>query len=306
MNRKQLRYSLLLTLTAFIWGTAFVAQSQATGNVGPFTFNAARLLVGGAALLPCIRLMDRFRGGGAAPGSRRTLLTGGVCCGVVLFAASAFQQAGIQYTTVGKAGFITALYIVAVPLAGALFGRKTGAALWAGVALAVAGMYLLCISGESGVNRGDALCLAGALFFTAHILVIDRFSPLVDGVRMSAVQFFVGGALSLLAMLLFEKPDWHGVLAAWFPILYAGILSSAVGYTLQIIAQKQVNPTLASLVMSLESVFSALAGWVILGQRLSARELTGCALMFAAIVLAQIPKKADGQRVAGAPRAGRG
>ncbi|MBO4883745.1 MAG: DMT family transporter [Clostridia bacterium] len=294
MDRKQLRYSLLLALTALIWGTAFVAQSQATDTVGPFTFNAARLLVGGVVLLPCIRLLDGLRaraGESAAPGSRKALLTGGACCGFVLFAASAFQQAGIGYTTVGKAGFITALYIVLVPLTGVLIGKKVGAALWAGVALAAVGMYLLCMTGETGVNKGDALCFVCALFFTAHILVIDHFSPYVDGVRLSAVQFFVGGGLSFLAMLLFEKPDWASVLAAWFPILYAGVLSSAVGYTLQIIAQKNVNPTLASLIMSLESVFSALSGWLLIGQTLTPVELAGCALMFVAIILAQLPKK---------------
>ena len=296
MNAKQLKYSLLLLLTAMIWGSAFVAQSQAMDSVGPLTFNAARMLVGGVALLPVIRLLDapRRRGGEAAsPGSRRDLLIGGICCGAVLFVASAFQQTGIQYTSVGKAGFITALYIVMVPLAGVLFGRKIGAALWAGVALAVVGMYLLCMTGEAGVNRGDALCLACALFFTAHILVIDRFSPRVDGVRLSCIQFFMAGALSLIGMIAFEKPSWQGVLAAWLPILYAGVLSSSVGYTLQIIAQKNVNPTLASLLMSLESVFSALSGWVILGQGLSGRELAGCALMFAAIILAQLPGKAE-------------
>ena len=296
MEKTQLKYSLLLVLTALIWGTAFVAQSQATGDVGPFTFNAARMLVGCAALLPCIRLLDRLRarsgaGEAAKTGSKATLLLGGACCGAVLFAASGFQQAGIGYTSVGKAGFITALYIVLVPLAGLLLGRKTGAALWAGVALAVAGMYLLCMNGEAGVNKGDVLCLLCALFFTAHILVIDHFSPRVDGVRMSCIQFFVGGVLSLIAMLLFEKPDWPHVLAAWLPILYAGILSSGVAYTLQIVAQKNVNPTLASLIMSLESVFSALSGWLILGQTLTAREFAGCALMFAAIILAQLPRR---------------
>jgi len=194
MDRRQLRFSLLLVLTALIWGTAFVAQSQATDDVGPFTFNAARLLVGGVVLLPCIRLLDRLRARNGEPpaAARGPLLLGGVCCGTVLFIASGFQQAGLAYTTVGKAGFITALYIVLVPLLGALVGRRAGPMLWVGVALAVAGMYLLCMTGEAGVNRGDLLCFACALFFTAHILVIDRFSPMVDGVRMSCLQFFVG------------------------------------------------------------------------------------------------------------------
>ena len=300
-NRRQIIYSLLLLLTAIIWGIAFVTQSMATDSTGPFTFNTGRFFVGGAALLPCIRLIDRIRarqGGESVPaGSRKTLLIGGTCCGVCLFIASSFQQTGIAYTTVGKAGFITAMYIVLVPLIGLFTGRRIGLWLWVSVALAAFGMYLLCITGDFTLGKGDALCMACALFFTGHILTIDHFSPMVDGVRMSCIQFFICGFLSFIAMLIFEKPDLSGILSAWFPILYAGVFSSAVGYTLQIVAQKNVSPTLASLLMSLESVFSALFGWLLLSQALSAQELAGCALMFAAIILSQV--------VANSPRASR-
>lgn len=292
MKAEKLKNSLLLVLVALIWGVAFVAQSEGAKDVGPYTFNAVRMIIGGLVLLPCIKIMDavkekepdapREKGG-------RTLWLGGLCCGAALFLASTLQQVGILYTTAGKAGFITALYIVLVPVLGLLFGRKTGAAVWISVALAVVGMYFLCMTGSLSLGRGEALCMLCALFFAVHITVIDHFSPNVDGVRMSCIQFFVCGGLSVVLMFLFEKPDIHKIVSAWLPILYTGVLSSGVAYTLQIVAQKNVNPTVASLLMSLESVFSALAGWAILGQGLSGRELFGCALLFAAIILAQLP-----------------
>ena len=292
MKAEKLKNSLLLVLVALIWGVAFVAQSEGAKDVGPYTFNAVRMIIGGLVLLPCIKIMDAFRAKEPdAPREKggRTLWLGGLCCGVVLFLASTLQQVGILYTTAGKAGFITALYIVLVPVLGLLFGRKTGAALWISVALAVVGMYFLCMTGSLSLGRGEALCMLCALFFAVHITVIDHFSPDVDGVRMSCIQFFVCGGLSAVLMFLFEKPDIHKIVSAWLPILYTGVLSSGVAYTLQILAQKNVNPTVASLLMSLESVFSALAGWAILGQGLSGRELFGCALLFAAIILAQLP-----------------
>lgn len=292
MKAEKLKNSLLLVLVALIWGVAFVAQSEGAKDVGPYTFNAVRMIIGGLVLLPCIKIMDavkekepnapREKGG-------RTLWLGGLCCGAALFLASTLQQVGILYTTAGKAGFITALYIVLVPVLGLLFGRKTGAAVWISVALAVVGMYFLCMTGSLSLGRGEALCMLCALFFAVHITVIDHFSPDVDGVRMSCIQFFVCGGLSAVLMFLFEKPDIHKIVSAWLPILYTGVLSSGVAYTLQIVAQKNVNPTVASLLMSLESVFSALAGWAILGQGLSGRELFGCVLLFAAIILAQLP-----------------
>ena len=289
---EKLKNRLLLVLVALIWGVAFVAQSEGAKDVGPYTFNAVRMIIGGLVLLPCIKIMDAFRAKEPdAPREKggKALWLGGLCCGVVLFLASTLQQVGILYTTAGKAGFITALYIVLVPILGLFFGRKTGAALWISVALAVVGMYFLCMTGSLSLGRGEALCMLCALFFAVHITVIDHFSPDVDGVRMSCIQFFVCGGLSVVLMFLFEKPDIHKIVSAWLPILYTGVLSSGVAYTLQIVAQKNVNPTVASLLMSLESVFSALAGWAILGQGLSGRELFGCALLFAAIILAQLP-----------------
>lgn len=294
MTAKQMKNSLLLLLVALIWGVAFVAQSEGARDVGPYTFNALRMLIGGLVLLPAIRLMDARRvrlGDERPPMNKNKLIVGGVCCGVMLFLASTLQQVGLLYTTAGKAGFITALYIIIVPLIGLLFGRKNGVALWVSVALAVVGMYFLCMTGGLSLGRGEGLCMLCALFFAVHILIVDHFSPYVDGVRMSCIQFFVCGALSSVLMLWFEKPDGRAILSAWLPLLYTGVLSSGVGYTLQIIAQKDVNPTVASLLMSLESVFSALAGWVILGQSLSARELMGCLMMFAAIILAQLPTR---------------
>ena len=292
MKVVKLKNSLLLVLVALIWGVAFVAQSEGAKDVGPYTFNAVRMIVGGLVLLPCIKIMDAFKvkePAATKQTDKKTLWIGGVCCGVMLFLASTLQQVGILYTTAGKAGFITALYIVLVPIIGLFLGQKTGMALWVSVALAVVGMYFLCMTESMSLGRGEALCILCAIFFAMHIAVIDHFSPHVDGVRMSCIQFFVCGALSAVLMFLFEKPDIQKIVAAWLPILYTGVLSSGVAYTLQIVAQKNVNPTVASLLMSLESVFSALAGWVILGQELSSRELFGCVLLFAAIILAQLP-----------------
>ena len=215
-----------------------------------------------------------------------------MCCGLALGVASCLQQVGIQYTTVGKAGFITALYIVIVPILGLFFHKKVGVKLWVSVVVAILGLYLLCMSGSLRLSWGDFLVLLCALCFSAHIMVIDYFSPRVDGVQMSCLQFFVAGIFSAVLMLAVEGvPDPHAVAISWMPILYTGVLSSGVGYTLQIIGQKGVNPTVASLVLSLESVISVLAGWVILNQSMSAREVLGCVLMFGAIILAQLPER---------------
>ena len=292
----KIRQSLLLLLTAAIWGVAFVAQSAGMDYVGPFTFNCLRSFLGGAVLLPVIFFLDRRqepspgvsrkeRGGGG-----RTLIVGGVCCGLALCLASNAQQIGIQYTTVGKAGFITACYIVIVPLLGLFFGKRVGVTLWGAVLLAVAGLFRLCFAkGAEGINQGDLIMMAASLLFSAHILVIDHFSPLADGVKLSCIQFFVAGILSGIAMVIFEEPRWDQIRAAAAPILYAGIFSSGVGYTLQIVGQKEMNPTVASLILSLESSISLIAGWILLGQSMTLRELSGCGLMFGAIILAQIP-----------------
>ena len=299
MKTGQMRNTLLLFLTAFIWGVAFVAQSVGGEQVGCFTFNGVRSLIGAVVLLLVIAFLDgqkkrelgekEFQ---AQKGDFKTLLLGGVCCGVMLCIASNFQQYGISFTTVGKAGFITALYIIIVPVLGLFMKKKVGAKIWIGVALATAGLYLLCMTSESfSVSKGDLLVLVCAGFFSLHILIIDHFSPKCDGVRLSCIQFFVCGVISMAAAFLLETPNLTTILSGWLPILYAGVMSCGVAYTLQIIGQKNMDPTVASLILSLESVFSVLAGWGLLNQKLSARELFGCVLMFAAILLAQLPEK---------------
>lgn len=292
--KQELKYLPVLALTALIWGVAFVAQSVGGEHVGPFTFNCVRSLLGGAVLLPMIPLLGRLSGNRReenAPADRKNLWLGGVLCGVVLGLASSLQQWALEYASVGKAGFITALYIVIVPVLGIFFHRMPGAQVWLAVVVAVAGLYLLCWSGGAALGPGEWMLFGCSALFSLHILIIDHFSPLVDGVKLSCIQFFVAGLFCAVPTLLFEKPAVSDVLAAWAPILYAGALSCGVAYTLQVVAQKHVEPTLASLTLSLESVFSVLAGWLLLHQTLTARELAGCALVFCAIVLAQLPSR---------------
>ena len=297
MNTLQLRNSFLLLLTAVIWGVAFVAQSVGMDYVGPYTFTCVRSFIGGLFLIPCIALLNRLNPvspGGIRPSNAKSkgqLWIGGVCCGVMLCFASCFQQIGIMYTSVGKAGFITAFYIIIVPLLGLFFKKRCGLFVWLGVALAIVGLYFLCITESLTIQFGDFLIFICAILFSIHILIIDYFTLRVDGVKMSCIQFFFCAILSGIGMLIFEQPSFANILAAWKPILYAGAMSSGVGYTLQIVGQKGMNPAVASLIMSLESVISVIAGWLILGQALSGREIFGCVLMFGAIVLAQLPER---------------
>lgn len=288
---------LLLLITALIWGIAFVAQSVGTDYVGPFTFLASRSLIAGIALLPLVlarrahRKKESDMTGLSAknPKNSRMLWIGGIVCGGALMVASSLQQIGIADTSVGKAGFITAMYIVIVPVLGIFLRKSISFFVWIGVGLATVGMYLLCMTESFSLARGDFFLLLCAVCFSIHILAVEHFSTRVDGVEMSCVQFFTCGILAAIAMLIWEQPSFQTILGAWLPILYAGLLSSGVGYTLQIIAQKNVPSTLASLLMSLESVFSVLAGWLILKETLSVRELIGCALVFVAVILAQLP-----------------
>ena len=287
-----MKNNILLVLTALIWGCAFVAQSVGMDYVGPFTFNTARFLIGAIVLLPVIWFMDRQRKTGAEKGAgQKTLIIGGICCGIALAVASTLQQWGILFTTVGKAGFITAMYIVIVPLLGIFIGKKVRPLIIGCVAIAVVGFYFLCMTESLRLGLGDFLVLLCAIAFSIHILVIDHFSPKVDGVKMSAIQFLTAAIISAVPTLLWEQPVFTEILQAWQPVLYAGIMSCGVAYTLQIIAQKNADPTVASLLLSLESVFSVLAGWVLLGQGLSLKELFGCVLIFCAIILAQLPEK---------------
>lgn len=304
LRSKSLKNSGLLLLTAFIWGVAFVAQKDGMAYVGPFTYNCVRSFIGGAFLLAALPLLDRFRSrdGSFEKGSRKTILIGGTACGLALFVAVNLQQHGIALqpadTNVGKAGFITACYVVIVPVLGLFFGKKSPALVWVGGVVALAGFFCLCLmdgllSGQGlNLGRSDLLLLLCAVAFSVHILVIDRFSPLADGVRLSCVQFFVSGLLGLPCMFLFEHPVLADILDCAVPILYAGVMSSGVAYTLQIVAQKGVHPAVASLILSLESVFSVLAGYVLMpGAKLSGCELFGCALVFAAVVMVQLPPR---------------
>ena len=287
-----MKNNILLVLTALIWGCAFVAQSVGMDYVGPFTFNMARFLIGAIVLLPVIWFMDRQRKTGAEKGAgQKTLIIGGICCGIALAVASTLQQWGILFTTVGKAGFITAMYIVIVPLLGIFIGKKVRPLIIGCVAIAVVGFYFLCMTESLRLGLGDFLVLLCAIAFSIHILVIDHFSPKVDGVKMSAIQFLTAAIISAVPTLLWEQPVFTEILQAWQPVLYAGVMSCGVAYTLQIMAQKNADPTVASLLLSLESVFSVLAGWVLLGQGLSLKELFGCVLIFCAIILAQLPEK---------------
>lgn len=294
---KNLKGSLMLLVAALIWGTAFVAQSTAADSVGSFTFNAARSFIGSLFLALVIIIRSLITRKPIVPpdkkGKKRALLAG-VCCGVVLFAAINFQQFGIAVypdgvASSGRAGFLTAMYVVMVALSGAFSGKKLHPVILTAAGVAMVGMYLLCLSsGLTKIYMGDLLCFICAICFTAHILVIDKFSD-VDGVTMSCLQFFVCSVLSGVAMLIFEKPSLPALAAAWLPLLYTAVMSSGIAYTLQIIGQKDAEPAVASIVMSLESVFAGLGGWIILSEKLSARELFGCVLVFVAVILAQLP-----------------
>ena len=291
MNKTQFRNSLLLLLTSIIWGSAFVAQSVGMDYVEPFTFTFARSIIGGIVLIPCIFLLRMINGNKTkSQFITKNEIIGGICCGIALFAASNFQQFGILHTTVGKAGFITALYVVIVPILGLFMKKRISFMIWFCVVLSVVGLYLLCIpEGSFALSYGDLLVLICAVLFSFHILIIDYFSPKGDGVMISCIQFFVCGILSGIIMLFVENPSMGNLLDAKWSILYAGVLSSGVAYTLQVVAQKGMNPTVASLILCLESVVAVIAGWLILGDALTARELVGCIFMFGAIVLAQLP-----------------
>lgn len=302
MNRVKIRSAALLLLAAFIWGVAFVAQSVGMDYVEPFTFNGSRFLIGGLVLTPLVLIRKKKYEQEEnflkmmleeQKKNRRILWKGGISCGIVLCIAASLQQAGMLYTSVGKAGFITALYIVLVPIWGIFMRKKVSPTVWSGVVLAIAGFYFLCITESFSMNYGDILLFLGALCFSFHILIIDHYAPKADGVALSCIQFWVSGILCTGIAIITETPDINALFQAAVPILYAGILSCGVAYTLQIVGQKHLKPTIASLILSMESVISVLAGWAILGEALTKRQLLGCALVFAAVVLAQVPIKKE-------------
>lgn len=300
MKNQTLKGNLMLMLTALIWGCAFVAQSISMDYIGPFTFQCIRSLLGSVVLVPVFLLLDqqkKHNGTYTVPTSqsRKTLWTAGLVCGCIMTVAANLQQIGIQYTTAGKAGFITAMYILLVPVFGLFLHKKVAPRLWLCVIVAVAGLYLLSVTeGFSSIGKGDIYVLLCAVAFAFHIIAVDHYAPLVDGVRLSCIQFLICGVLSGVIMFLREAPDIHSIAAAALPLCYSGIMSCGIAYTLQIIGQKYTLPTVASLLMSLESVFAVLAGIVILHEIPTTREAVGCILMFAAIILAQLPgKKAE-------------
>lgn len=309
----------MLVLTAMVWGGSFVAQKSGMELIGPFAFNGIRTIIGGIVLIPLIMVLDRMKSKkqASAPAvkadaadsvlseadkknEQKLLITGSICCGLALLVAGMLQQIGMMYTTAGKAGFITALYVVLVPIFGRILGKKIRPLIWLCVLASAFGLYLLCMPASGGfghINKGDLIVLACALCFAVHILLIDYFSPKVDGVRLSCIQFFIAGILCMILMfpldpvLGYDIPSLSQLLDAWIPIVYAGALSCGAGYTMQIVAQADTDPAVASMILCLESVFAVIAGMLILGESLSLREAAGCIIMFAAILAAQLPAK---------------
>lgn len=296
MNVKKLRGSLFLLFASIIWGAAFVAQDEGMKYVGAFTFNGIRMLIGAVVLVPVILIFCKKTSpdGKLMPDiiPTKTEWLAGVLCGVVLFISSSLQQIGISLYTdsqaaAGKAGFITALYIVIVPVLGLFARKKVSSSVWVGITLATVGMYMLCMTTGLSLSMPDIFVLLCAIAFSFHILTVDKFAPLVNGIKLSAIQFAVCGLLSSVCMFIFEEPSFRGILEAAVPILYAGVLSSGVAYTFQILGQKDTEPTVASILMSLESVFAAITG-AMFGERLSTRELIGCLLVFLAVIISQL------------------
>lgn len=286
MKARKARGNFLLLLTAMIWGSSFVAQSAGADLISPAFFNGTRMLLGSLLLSPlAVYRMRRY----VPASSRRTLLLGGACCGVLMFTGSYIQQTGIAYTTAGKAGFLTAIYVVLVPVLGTFLKKKPRPILWVSVALACVGLYFLCFTDKTfSLAMGDAAMLGGAVMFALHIMVVDHFSPLVDGVCLSFVQFLTAGSLGMVVAFITEQPSFAALSAAAVPILYTGVFTMGVAYTLQIVAQKDTDPTVASLILCMESVFAVVFGWLILHETLSLREGVGSVFMFVAVLLAQL------------------
>ena len=296
---KKMKSNILLLLTAFIWGSAFVAQKSGMDYIEPFTYNGIRTFIGGLVLIPVIIFFTKKNNRQNGTEEKvfdfekdKIAIIGGICCGLALFVASSLQQFGVSYTTAGKAGFITTLYVVFVPILSLLLRKKVRPIMWVCVALGAVGLYLLCMTDASfSLQFGDMLVLLCAVAFAVHILVIDHFSPKADGVKISCVQFLVSGVLGIICMFIFETPDIGNILACWLPILYAGVLSCGVAYTLQVVAQADADPTAASLILCLESVFAVISGAILLHESMSPRELMGCAVIFAAVIISNLPEK---------------
>lgn len=293
MSNKSLRGSLLLLLGSMIWGAAFVAQRVGMDHVGPFTFNGIRMLLAWLVMIPVTALMEhknKNTPGYTAPDPKDQRLSG-VICGALLFIATSLQQMGLVSTTAGKAGFITALYVVLVPVAAwFLFRKNPGKVIWLGVLIAVGALWLLCMPADGGfvLQSGDLLVLGCAVCFTFQILCVDHYAARVSGVKLARDEFLVTGGLSMLIAVATEPISWEGVREALIPIFYAGIMSGAVGYTLQVLGQRDTDPTVASLLMCMEAVFAVLTGVLLIGEKMTVRETVGCVLMFCAVILAQL------------------
>lgn len=296
-SKNQLIGSLFLLICAFIWGSAFVAQTTGAEYVGPFTFICLRNILGGLVIIPVVFISDgiKKKNGNyhkSEKKDKKNLILGGICCGTALCFASVFQQAGIDRgTDPGKAGFITALYILLVPLSSIFMKKRVRPIIWPCILASVVALYLLCVTQDNSVAFSDLLVLICAALYTVHILVIDRVSPHVDGVKLSCIQFFVASLISFFPAVFYEGFDFKLIIAALPSIAYAGIMSSGVAYTLQILGQQKTEPTLASMIMSLESVFAVLTSMLVLHLTPSPREAVGCVIMFAAIIVAQLPEK---------------
>lgn len=294
---KKMKANLLLFIAAFIWGTAFVAQKSG-GAIGSFTFNGIRTFIGGLVLLPLVIKNHKDK---TLPLFTKEELTGGIVCGFFLFVAASLQQFGLAYTTAGKAAFITTLYVVFCPILSLIVHKKkTRPLVWLCVVLDVIGLYLLCMTDASfSIQLGDTLVILCAVAFAAQMVSVDNFIDRIDGIKLSCIQFLFSGLLGIICMFIFEGPvSVSNIMTAWFPILYAGVISCGIAYTFQVLGQKEATPTIAALILCLESVFGVLAGAVILGETMTMREIFGCIIMFAAVVISNLPEKSSKEPVA--------
>ena len=294
---KKMKANLLLFIAAFIWGTAFVAQKSG-GAIGSFTFNGIRTFIGGLVLLPLVIKNHKDK---TLPLFTKEELTGGIVCGFFLFVAASLQQFGLAYTTAGKAAFITTLYVVFCPILSLIVHKKkTRPLVWLCVVLDVIGLYLLCMTDASfSIQIGDTLVILCAVAFAGQMVAVDNYIDRIDGIKLSCIQFLFSGLLGIICMFIFESPvSLSNIMTAWFPILYAGVISCGIAYTFQVLGQKEATPTIAALILCLESVFGVLAGAVILGETMTMREIFGCIIMFAAVVISNLPEKSDKEPVA--------
>ena len=289
--KNKLRGSLAILIATVIWGSAFIAQSVGMDYIGPFTFQTMRSVLAVPFLIIVIFLIERDPAKSIKKWMQPELWKAGLPCGIALFIAAGLQQMGIVHTTAGKAGFITAMYIVLVPILGIFLHKKPPITSWIGVVLAVIGLYLLSCAGVSQINIGDVYLLGCALGYAVQITLVDQMGSAVDGLRLNCVQSLFCGIFSGTVMFLTEEPVLSNILACWIPLVYAGIFSLGIAFSLQIIGQQHLEPTPAALIMSLESVFAVLFGWLLLHERMSPAELSGCVLVFIAVILSQVPVK---------------